>query len=57
VSPPPVCLETEKVLAMAVTPRRTLSKQSLSGYVSVKLTPEICINKAASNSKLTAVDR
>jgi hypothetical protein len=37
--------------------RRTLSKQSLLGQVSAKLTPEICINKAASNSRLTAVGR
>jgi hypothetical protein len=37
--------------------RRTLSKQSLRGQVSVKLTPEICINKASSNSRLTAVGR
>jgi hypothetical protein len=37
--------------------RRTLSKQSLQGQVSVKLTPEICINNAASNSRLTAAGR
>jgi hypothetical protein len=37
--------------------RRTLSKQSLQGQVSVKLTPEICINKASSNSRLTAAGR
>jgi hypothetical protein len=36
---------------------RTLSKQSLQGQVSVKLTPEICINKASSNSRLTAVEQ
>jgi hypothetical protein len=36
---------------------RTLSKQSLWGQVSVKLTPEIFINNAASNSTLTAADR
>jgi hypothetical protein len=29
VSPPPVCLEREKLVAVAVLPRRTLSKQSL----------------------------
>jgi hypothetical protein len=40
-----------------ITPRRTLSKQSLRGQVSVKLTPEICINKASSNSRLTAAGR
>jgi hypothetical protein len=33
------------------------SKQSLRGQVSVKLTPEICINKASNNSRLTAVGR
>jgi hypothetical protein len=36
---------------------RTLGKQSLQGQVSAKLTPEICINKASSNSRLTAVGR
>jgi hypothetical protein len=36
---------------------RTLSKQSLWGQGSVKLTPEICINNASSNSRLTAVGR
>jgi hypothetical protein len=36
--------------------RRTLSKQSLRGQVSAKLTPEICINNA-SNSRLTAVGK
>jgi hypothetical protein len=34
--------------------RRTLSKQSLRGQVSAKLTPEICINNASSNTRLTA---
>jgi hypothetical protein len=56
-TPPPVCLERGKLVAVAVTPRRTLSKQSLWGQVSVKLTPEICINNASSNSRLTAVGR
>jgi hypothetical protein len=37
--------------------RRALSKQSLQGQVSVKLTPEICINNAASNSRLEAAGR
>jgi hypothetical protein len=37
--------------------KRTLSKQSLWAQVSVKLTPEICINKASSNSWLTAAGR
>jgi hypothetical protein len=36
---------------------RTLSKQSLLGQVSAKLTSEICINKASSNSRLTAAGR
>jgi hypothetical protein len=54
VSPPPVCLERGKLAAVVVMPRRTLSKQSLQGQVSAKLTPEICINKASSNSRLTA---
>jgi hypothetical protein len=31
-----------------------MSKQSLQGQVSVKLTPEIFINNASSNSRLTA---
>jgi hypothetical protein len=37
--------------------RRNLSKQSLQGQVSAKLTPEICINNAFSNSRLTAAGR
>jgi hypothetical protein len=36
---------------------RTLSKQSLLVQVSAKLTPEICINNFASNSRLTAAGR
>jgi hypothetical protein len=36
---------------------RTLNKQSLEGQVSVKLTPEICISNASSNSRLTAAGR
>jgi hypothetical protein len=36
---------------------RTLSKQSLVGQVSAKLTSEICINDASSNSRLTAAGR
>jgi hypothetical protein len=50
-------LERGKFVAVVLTLRRTLSKQSLMGYVSVKLTPEICINKASSNSRLTPVGR
>jgi hypothetical protein len=52
-----VCIEKGKLVAVVVAPRRTLSKQSLRGQVSVKLTPEIYINKASSNSRLTAVGR
>jgi hypothetical protein len=37
--------------------RRNLSKQSLQGQVRAKLTPEICINNASSNSRLTAAGR
>jgi hypothetical protein len=36
---------------------RALSKQSLWGQLSAKLTPEICINKASSNIRLTAAGR
>jgi hypothetical protein len=50
-------LRRGKLVAVEVTPRRTLSKHSLQGKVSVKLTPEICINKASSNSRLKAVGR
>jgi hypothetical protein len=50
-------LESGKLVTVAVAPRRMLSKQSLWGQVSVKLTPEICINKASSNSRLTAEGR
>jgi hypothetical protein len=37
--------------------RRTLDKQSLWGKVSVKLIPEICMNKACSRSWLTVGGR
>jgi hypothetical protein len=50
-------LERGKLVAVVVAPRRTLSKKSLRGQVSVKLTPAICKNKASSNSRLTAADR
>jgi hypothetical protein len=50
-------MERGKLVAVEVGPRRTLSRQSLKGQVSVKLTPEICIKKASSNSRLTAVGR
>jgi hypothetical protein len=54
VSPSPVCLERGKLVAVVVARRRTLSKQSLQGQVSAKLTPEICINNTSSNSRLAA---
>jgi hypothetical protein len=57
VSPLPVCLEKGKLVAEALAHRRTLSKQSLWGQVSAKLTPEICINNASSNNRLTALGR
>jgi hypothetical protein len=50
-------VEKGKLVAVAVVPRRTLNKQSLRDEVNVKLTPEICINKASSNSRLTAAGR
>jgi hypothetical protein len=34
-----------------------MNKQSLRGQVSAKLTPEICINNTASNSRLTVAGR
>jgi hypothetical protein len=46
-----------KACSNGFLPRRTLRKQSLWGYVSVKLTPEICINKASSNSRMTAAGK
>jgi hypothetical protein len=48
-------LERGKFVAEAH--RKTLSKQCLQGQVSAKLTPEICINNAYSNSRLTAAGR
>jgi hypothetical protein len=53
----PSVLGKGKACSSGIAPRRTLSKQSLRGQVSVKLTPQICINKASSNSRLTAVGR
>jgi hypothetical protein len=50
-------LERGKLVAVVVTHRRTLSKQSLWGQVSAKFTPEICVNNTASNSRLTATGR
>jgi hypothetical protein len=48
-------MERGKIVAEAH--RKTLSKQRLQGQVSAKLTPEICINNASSNSRLTAAGR
>jgi hypothetical protein len=48
-------LERGKLVAEAH--RKTLSKQHLQGQVSAKLTPEISINNAASNSRLRAAGR
>jgi hypothetical protein len=53
----PSVLGKGKACSSGMAPRRNLSKQSLQGQVSVKLTPEICINNTASNSRLTAVGR
>jgi hypothetical protein len=50
-------LRKGKACKVAVMPRKTLNKESLGGQMSVKLTPEICINNASSNSRLTAVGR
>jgi hypothetical protein len=50
-------LERGKLVAVVVMHSRTVSKQSLQGQVSAKLIPEICINKAASNSRLTGAGR
>jgi hypothetical protein len=47
-------LERGKLVAVA---SHTLSKQRLKGQVSAKLTHEIYINNATSNSRLTAVGR
>jgi hypothetical protein len=52
-----VYLERGKFVAVEAVPRKTLNKQSQRGQVSAKLTPEICINKASSNSRLTAAGR
>jgi hypothetical protein len=53
----PHVLGKGKACSSGILPRKTLSKQSLWGQVSAKLTPEVCINKASSNSWLTAVGR
>jgi hypothetical protein len=50
-------LERGKLVAVVVMTRITLSKQSLRGEVSVKLTPEISINKTSSNSRLAQAGR
>jgi hypothetical protein len=46
----PQCAWKGESLYSGSCPRRTLSKQSLRGQVSVKLTLEICINNISSNS-------
>jgi hypothetical protein len=53
----PSVLGKGKACSSGIVYRRTLSKQSQCGQGSVKLTPEICINKSSSNSRLTAVGR
>jgi hypothetical protein len=53
----PQCAWKGENLQQRLTHRRTLSKQSLRGQVSAKLTLEICINNASSNSRLTAAGR
>jgi hypothetical protein len=53
----PSVLGKGKACNSGIAPRRTLSKQSLRGQVSDKLTSEICINNASSNSRLTAAGR
>jgi hypothetical protein len=53
----PQCTWKGESLQQRLTHRRTLSKQSLWGQVSAKLTPEICINNGSSNSRLTAAGR
>jgi hypothetical protein len=47
----------ERGKLVAEVDRKTLSTQCLQGQVSAKLTPEICINNASSNSRLTAAGR
>jgi hypothetical protein len=47
----------ERGKLVAEVHRKTLSKQSLQGQVSAKLTPEICINNTSSNSRLTAAGK
>jgi hypothetical protein len=46
-----------KACSSGIAHKRTLRKQSMLGQVSVKLTPEICINNAFNNSRLTAAGR
>jgi hypothetical protein len=47
----------ERGKPVAEAHRKTLSKQRLQGQLSAELTPEICINNASSNSRLTAAGR
>jgi hypothetical protein len=56
VSPFPVCLKRGKLVAEAPAQENSEQK-NLQGQVSAKLTPEICINNATSNSRLTAAGR
>jgi hypothetical protein len=48
------CLERGKLVAEAHAQEKS-EQQSLWVQVSAKLTPEICINNASSNSRLTTV--
>jgi hypothetical protein len=50
------CLERGKLVTEAHALEKS-EQQSLWVQVSVKLTPEICINNASSNSRLTTVGR
>jgi hypothetical protein len=53
----PQCAWKGESLYERLAHKRTLSKQSLWGQVSVKLTAEIYINNTSSNSRLTAAGR
>jgi hypothetical protein len=47
----------ERGKPIAEVPTQENSEQSLRGQVSAKLTPEICINNASSNIRMTAAGR
>jgi hypothetical protein len=49
-------LERGKLVAEAHAQEKS-EQQSLQGQVNAKLIPEICINNASSNSRLTAAGR